>query len=381
VRVCDVTQSYNPTSGGIKTYLHQKRTYLLEHTNHEHVLVVPGPEDRVTRSARATTYQVAGVPIPGCAPYRFILRLDKLAAVLREVRPDVVELGTTYVLPAVGLWHRRRCETALTAYVETQLRAWGHRALARRARRWTTRYMRWVHQHMDATFVASRPFHRKLRRLGVTNLRWLPLGVDTEVFNPARRDRGVRRNLGVADDQLLLIFAGRLDSEKRVDILLSAFERLPDSFPGKLVLVGEGPARERIAAAAADSRRIEVLPYEASRPKLASLLASADIYVSAAPHETFGLSVIEAQACGLPVVGVRAGAMIDRVPETVGVLTDPDSAAALTRGILELSYNGYRTRGRNARQLVEHEFSWPRTFDRQLQAYEELLERRAARDQ
>jgi alpha-1,6-mannosyltransferase len=148
-----------------------------------------------------------------------------------------------------------------------------------------------------------------------------------------------------------------------------------------LVLVGEGPARERIAAAAADSRRIEVLPYEASRPKLASLLASADIYVSAAPHETFGLSVIEAQACGLPVVGVRAGAMIDRVPETVGVLTDPDSAAALTRGILELSYNGYRTRGRNARQLVEHEFSWPRTFDRQLQAYEELLERRAARDQ
>jgi alpha-1,6-mannosyltransferase len=230
---------------------------------------------------------------------------------------------------------------------------------------------------MDATFVASRPFHRKLERLRVPNLESLPLGVDTDVFSPSRRDPGVRRDLGVGDCQLLLVFAGRLDSEKRVDVLVSAIEQLPSDFPGKLVLVGEGPAREWLSRRAACDARIQVLPYETDRTKLAALLASADIYVSAAPHETFGLSVIEAQSCGLPVVGVRSGAMIDRVPKNVGVLTPPNSASALAQGILELSYDGYRRRGHNARQLIEREFSWSQTFARQIEVYEGLLEQRA----
>ena len=77
--------------------------------------------------------------------------------------------------------------------------------------------------------------------------------------------------------------------------------------------------------------------YVNSRKRLSKILASADIYVTAGPHETFGLSIIEAQASGLPVVGVQAGALTERVTEATGILGPVDSPADMAMNLLELS--------------------------------------------
>jgi alpha-1,6-mannosyltransferase len=66
------------------------------------------------------------------------------------------------------------------------------------------------------------------------------------------------------------------------------------------------------------------------------MLASADLYVSAMADETFGISVIEAQASGLPVVGVAAGAMVDRVDPAVGLLGPVDDPAAMAANIIQV---------------------------------------------
>jgi alpha-1,6-mannosyltransferase len=94
------------------------------------------------------------------------------------------------------------------------------------------------------------------------------------------------------------------------------------------------------------------------------------------PYETFGLAVVEAQACGLPVLGVRAGAMIDRVPDGLGVLVDDNSAAALAHGLLSLDRDAWRDCGVAARRHVCARFSWARTFDRLFELYRAVLARR-----
>jgi alpha-1,6-mannosyltransferase len=199
--------------------------------------------------------------------------------------------------------------------------------------------------------------------------------VDTVTFHPARRDDGLRRALGAREDDVLIVYAGRLDDEKRPDLVLEAFARLPAVLPAALVIVGDGPMRDRIAARMRGLPRTRLLPYEQDRVRFARLLASSDLYASAAAHETFGLSVLEAQACGLPIVGVRAGAMIERVPAGFGALARPGSADDLAAAIARVALNGRREMGRRARSAVEAGYSWERTFERQLATYERIRRR------
>jgi alpha-1,6-mannosyltransferase len=389
MKVCDLAQSYHSASGGIRTYLHEKRRALAE-AGAEHVLVVPGSRDGVTveRGGRLRTYTLAGPPIPGCAPYRLLGRPAALAAVLRAEQPDVIEVDGPYLAPWVAFAHRRVWGTAVTAFHHTDIAAAYVRPLAARwlgsrAGRWARRlaagYVRAVYRRCDLVLAASPAYRRRLRRLGVFPVAHVPLGVDAELFHPARRDPAVRAELGAAPDDLVLIYAGRLDAEKRADVLLDAFLQLPATPRARLVVVGEGPLRPRLAAHAARDPRLVVLPYQADRGRLAALLASADLYVSAAPYETFGLSVVEAQASGLPVVGVRAGAMIERVPDAVGLLAAPHSAAALAAAVTALAQADRRQLGRAARRLVEAEFSWRRTFTRLLDLYRDARARATIR--
>ncbi len=123
---------------------------------------------------------------------------------------------------------------------------------------------------------------------------------------PTKRDPRLRRRLGLADDQPLLIYVGRLDGEKKPDVVVDAFRRLPEGArraSWSCLARARSRARSRRWAMTASSCRA----MSASRAELAGWLASADIYASGMADETFGISIIEAQASGLPVVGVAAG--------------------------------------------------------------------------
>lgn len=382
MKVCDLTQAYAPTGGGVRTYVHAKRDFIARDGEAEHLLIVPGAEDRVIREGRLTTCMVAGPRVPGSPAYRFLLRSDKVLQVLRAERPDLIEVQDPYNLAWTAFYHRRRFPCPVvgayvtdlpTTYVEPVAARLFGGYLGGHIRTLTERYLRTLYNRCDATLAISPALAVRLQEMGVRNVECIPLGVDLEVFHPLRRDSELRRRLGVAEDEFLLIYAGRLDWEKRTHLVVEAFEKLPADFPGVLVLVGEGPQREELAARAARNGRIHLLPFEPDRQRLAALLASADLYVSAMPFETFGLSVIEAQACGLPVVGVRGGAMIDRVPAGLGLLGRVDSPEDLAANILAVAGEGGREMGERARRWVEAEFSWERTFEQVLALYRRLL--------
>ena len=107
MRICDLTFAYTENSGGIRTYLEQKRRHILERTDHEHVLIIPAEETSVERQGRAVTYRLASPLLPGCEPYRFFCRPGPLIRTLREAEADVVELGSFFLEPWAALRWRQ----------------------------------------------------------------------------------------------------------------------------------------------------------------------------------------------------------------------------------------------------------------------------------
>lgn len=397
MRYCDLTLAYTATSGGIRTYIDAKRQYLRSEGDDEHVLLIPGECDHLEVDGRFVTCTVASPVIPGCAPYRFFWRPDKLARMLEETKPDVVELGSFFVSPWAAFHYRDARAAAgqkclVSAYFHTDIASAYFGATLRKVidhsleayspilAKWGTafvdlleeraeRYFGHIFQECDLLFAASPAQRDRLRKYGIEDAEVVPLGVDLELFHPNHRSGELRTNLfGAHDGTVVIIYAGRLDAEKHVDVLVEAFGRcrLPDA---RLVLTGEGPLREQFEAEVATRQHLLILPYQKDRTAFAALLASADIYATAGPHETFGLSVVEAQACGLPVVGVNAGALPERVVPGTGFLGPEDDAEALARN-LEQAASQRESLSLGARRHVEQSgYGWNRTFERLFQIY------------
>lgn len=133
--------------------------------------------------------------------------------------------------------------------------------------------------------------------------------------------------------------------------------------------MGQGPQRDELEERASRIPRLHVLPYERDRAAYASALASADIYVTAGPHETFGLSVVEAQASGLPVVGVDAGALRERVADDRGRLGPPGDAAAMGANILAVAGRRRELGEAARRHVLEAGYAWEHSFERLFSVY------------
>lgn len=370
----DVTQSWSDVGGGVRTYLRHKRRHILASTPHRHLLIVPGRRDAVEleEGGRGVTVTLASPKVPGSPHYRLMLRNRAVRATLARYDPDLIECQDAYNLPWAAIGHgKRHPATALvaaymtdfpTVYVDRPFSKWLGRPVGTAASRICYSYCARLYRRFDAVYALSENGGAaKLRALGVQGIDVVPLGVELGQFSPAKRDPALRRKLGLADGRPLLIYAGRLDGEKRPQIVVEAFRRLPEALGAVLLLLGDGPLREQFVGR--ERERIFAPGYCRDREDLARWFASADLYVSAMADETFGISVIEAQASGLPVVGVAAGAMVDRVPRGLGLVGDVDDAEVMTANILEVLNGDMAAMGDRARAHAL-QFSWDQSMRR-----------------
>lgn len=385
---CDLTQSWSDVGGGVRTYLLHKRRHILEQTPHSHLMIIPGPRDEVVEEERVTTVTIASPHVPGSPHYRLMLRNRAVRAALEQFRPDLIECQDAYNLPWAAIAHRRRHpDTALiaaymtdfpTVYVERPLSKFLTRPVASLLGRVCYAYCGTLYRRFDSMFALSENGGAtKLRSLGIERIDVVPLGVEVGEFGSDRRDPRLRAKLGLADQQPLLIYVGRLDGEKKPDVVVDAFRRLPEVLGAKLVLLGEGPLKAEIAALGDD--RILMPGYVKGRAELARWLASADIYASGMADETFGVSIIEAQASGLPVVGVAAGAMIDRVTPATGRLGPVGDAETMAANILAV-WNSDLDAMREAARANALQFGWDSSMDALFgRVYPAAFERRRQR--
>ncbi len=174
----------------------------------------------------------------------------------------------------------------------------------------------------------------------------------------------------VPKDARIVLSTSRLTSQKGIDVAVEALSALPDDVV--LVVLGEGPERKRLEETARE-HAVESRVFLPGRvPDVAAWLRRASVYVQPARWEGFGLAVLEAMVCGLPVVATNVSSLPELVADgETGVLVPPDDAAALARGIERaLSEPGMGDAGR---ERARRAFSVAQMADRTAALYDALL--------
>ncbi len=357
----DTTVFYSPTSGGVRRYLAAKHTWLAAQPEWQHTLLVPGAVQRIERGGVST---LAGLPVPGAFNYRLPLNPRLWSRQLDALAPDIIEAGDAFH-PAWAAWQvARRRAIPCAAFCHSDLPRIVGRRFGGLTERLFSRYLRELYGRFDVVFAPSRLMFDRLDSLGIRHVVRQPLGVDTQVFHPYRRGSWLRRRLGLGNATRVLVYAGRFTGEKNLSVLLRAVARLGRLY--HLVLIGGG----RAARPAPNVTRV---PYRRDSIELACWLASADALVHAGTLETFGLVVLEAMACGRPVVAARAGAIPELVDERCGLLSEPGDPDSLADAIAALYERDIEALGGEARARVLRHFTWSHVLERQLRVYRALL--------
>lgn len=377
MRICDLTNLYiDGGEGGVNTYLYEKARHLAESPReHEHLVIVPGREnaERDLHGSRLVT--VRSPRYFRNPQHRILFNRRAIADLLRNYRPDVVEVDSASRLahiahdalapggpPIVGFYHVH-LPTFFAREMGKTLGAWAGRAVERLAwgmvEKWARPCRRLV--------VTSRDIHDRLLEHDFPPLAHIPLGVNTRLFHPASTNGSSPP--GDADPTIL--YVGRLSKEKHLSVLFEAFERLEISGNPRLQIVGDGPLRSLVEERASRSERIEYLGLYPYGPDLARRYREASLVALPSPSETFGLSLLEALASGVPVVAVRRGGPSGLIRSDLGALASPDDPADFARQMEKVLRAAPAPEKR--RRYIEEEFSWRQTFERLLVLYEEAI--------
>ncbi|MFV9507570.1 MAG: glycosyltransferase family 4 protein [Oscillochloridaceae bacterium umkhey_bin13] len=199
-------------------------------------------------------------------------------------------------------------------------------------------------------------------------------GIDCQLFQPQPRDPAVRHQFGLPTKAPLLLFVGRLQPWKGVDTALRALNLLPGVH---LAIAGDGEQRHNLEALAVElglSARVHFLG-ALERQSLPALYSNADLLVATShASETFGIGLVEAQACGLPVVASRFGGFPEVVDEgRTGLLYPARDHAALAQAVTSLLADPARRAGMAAAAPAwAAQFAWSAVTDRVEAVYAEL---------
>jgi alpha-1,6-mannosyltransferase len=386
MKVCDVTQFYSPYGGGVKRYLSEKRRYVRECTDDEHVLIIPGARNEHIQEGRLHTYTIESPPVSYTSRYRALINQQAVRQLLREIGPDVIESGDPYQVawtalgeahasgtPIVGFYHSHFPE----AYLRTAARFGGplvRDAILALSRRYVAR----LYNRFDYTLVCAERLRAVLRDWGVENVRPVKLGVDASVFTPGKADPEWRRRFGIPESAFLLLFVGRLAGEKNIRTLLDAFEQLrrQSTTDYRLLCVGQGPWRDQLfETREATGGALSWIPHIGSSSVLASLYRSVDLEVHPSVNETFGLVPLEAQACGLPVCGIRGNCLEENAMAGVELWAAANTPSSLAQAIERMRHSDLKSLGQVASQRARERYAWPVVLGDLWSTYRELVTR------
>jgi len=362
MHVVDATLFFSPTSGGVKRYLLAKHEWMRAHTSWRHSLVVPGES---ANHSPGDISMVAGGLVPGAFNYRLPLNPLRWSRAIDRLEPDLIEVGDVFhpAWAAASVANRRGIP--LIAFYHSNFPELAGRRLGVAVQKFIEWYVRLTYERAQLVLAPSRHMCDYLRSIGVKHASVQPLGVDVDTFNPERRGPDLRAELALPRDTRLLVFAGRFSAEKNIPVLLEAFRRLGK--PYHLLLIG-GDESTR-------NGHVTRMPYCRDNRRLAEYFASADAFVHAGAHETFGLVVLEALACGRPVVAPRAGAIPELMDDNVGQLVDAHddierAAVSLAAGVAALYERDLDALGRAARQHVLANYSWTKVLQGLMARYQ-----------
>jgi phosphatidylinositol alpha 1,6-mannosyltransferase len=371
MRVAVVSESFLPTVSGVTTSVCKVLDYLAR-AGHDAMVIAP--------AGAPSSY--AGFPVhtvPAIAYRQFPVGLPSLAVhrLLNDFRPDVLHAASPFLLGAQGIAAANRLDVPSVAIFQTDVAGYASRNHLGQATAWAWRYVKWVHDGADLNLVPSSASMTDLQRVGVRRLARWTRGVDLVGYHPNRKsDPAVAalRSQVAPHGEVIVGYVGRIAPEKQVE----RFRALRGVAGIRLVLVGDGPS-EPLVRAALDGMPVTWLG-RLSGAELATAYASFDIFVHAGTEETFGQTIQEAHAAGLPVVAPASGGPIDLVQHGEnGYLFTPDNERDLKRCVVRLVENPAlrRRMGESGRRGVLGR-SWESVCGTLLDYYEQAIDARSA---
>ncbi|MFC5701975.1 glycosyltransferase family 4 protein [Cohnella faecalis] len=241
--------------------------------------------------------------------------------------------------------------------------------------RLTWRYLNWFHRPSRKIYVPSRSVLEECSNDGWHGLEIWSRGIDTTLFGPDVDRERLLKDEWMPADRFLVLYAGRLAPEKQPEIAVEAVARFNASTgaSAQLVMAGDGPSSDGLKALAAklglEVRFLGALP----QSRLQKWMAASDVLLFPSPTETFGNVVLEAMACGVPVIGADGGAVPDTIRDGEnGLLCESGNAAAFADALVRL-YEDASLRARlSAAGMYEAKSrSWDEVFAGLLASMEE----------
>ena len=317
VKIVIVTESFLPQLNGVTNSVIRVARHQRD-LGHDVSIVAPtrpGPE-------------FEGIPVhvvPSIPLVKFAVGIPSLALtnLLDRIGPDILHVASPFVLGAQAIAYAQRNSIASVAVYQTDIAGYLHRYGMSVAKPMIDRFVANTHNAATVTLAPTPIARDALTDLGVTNLSVWGRGVDLDGFHPNNRfadDTMAFRRRNAPNGEHIIGYVGRLAAEKQVD----RFRELVGVPNTHIVLIGDGPDRARLEAMFPSGSATFL--GSLSGHELHIAYASMDVFVHFGTEETFGQTIQEAQAAGVPVVAPRSGGPIHLIDSGVdGILFDVNS--------------------------------------------------------
>lgn len=303
MRVAIFTGNYNHIRDGVSLTLNRLVDFLLKQSVEVLVFGPTIPEPAIDHAGKLIS--VPSVKMPGRPEYRFTTGFPKSARKeLEAFKPDIVHLATPDILGVKALRWAEKNNVPLVSSYHTHFSSYlkYYKLSLLEPAMW--KFLSWFYGKCRQVYVPSKSMAEILVEKKVTaNLKIWERGINSELFNPGKRDLKWRQQKGFDDDDIIITFVSRLVWEKNLRLFAEVVNRLKEKYSNvKAMVVGEGPAREEM---------MELLPKGVftgflKGEELATAYASSDIFFFPSDTETFGNVTLEAMASGLPAVVANA---------------------------------------------------------------------------
>jgi len=334
MHIAYVTETYPPELNGVALTV-ARLVRGLRARGHAVQLIRPKQSGEAERDSD-DEWRAPGMPIPMYPALRIGMPVvGRLGERWSRLRPDLVHVATEGPLGWAAVRAARLLGIPVTSDFRTNYDEYsGHYGFG-----WMSgavrAYLRHFHNGTDRTLVPTPAVRAALARKGYERLDVLGRGVDCQQFSPMRRSETLRASWGATNRAPVLLYVGRLASEKNVPLAFRAYDAVRARVPAaRMVVVGDGPLRARLQRSTPEA----VFVGQQSGVALAQHYASADIFVFPSTTETFGNVTLEALASGLLVLAFRSGAAAVHVEDCAsGVLVEPGDDQGFIAGACALA--------------------------------------------
>ncbi|MES2661830.1 MAG: glycosyltransferase family 1 protein [Pseudomonadota bacterium] len=324
-------------------------------------LIVPKNNERILNfSENNSIFSTLSLPLPGYPMVRLGgIMPNQLKKIWQQERPDFVYIATQGPLGLIAMLTAKKLKIPVISGFHTQF----HNYAQDYGLGWATpvvlSYLRWFHNSCNATLTPTREMQQELVKKEFERVRVWGRGVDTQLFTPSKRSLSKRKKLGLAVEDFLLLYVGRIAKEKNLDVVFKSYYAARAVRKNtRLLVVGDGPLLENLKKLHPEV----IFTGEKNGEAVAETYAMADVFLFPSLTDTFGNVVLEAMASAAPVVAFNQAAAKIHIQHNIsGKLVSKKSEKKFVEMVLEMikcKPEELKRMGEHARNEAKR-FNWP----------------------